>query len=229
MVIYYRRPYKTRDGRDASNPGYITWADSLSGSKLVDYETRGFTPLRKYGAINSVARTAELKRRTDEGEVISQAERLWGPILSHPDGPSEFTKEQIFAMRWHKPEDVPVKGTVFPQLQGEKIRELKCPECSRAAFIDHVAHEGVMLLGIHLRIHHNWDRTALNAYGDRKDIDFNDVDSGGGLVQETTFGEAPVAPDMACSQCDETFEGKMAAARKAKHEKTHVALEVSTV
>ena len=39
-VIYYRKPN-----------GWITWADSESGTKLRDFSIRGFQPLFNYGAI----------------------------------------------------------------------------------------------------------------------------------------------------------------------------------
>ena len=41
-VIYYRKPN-----------GWITWADSESGTKMRDFAIRGFSPMLKYGAITS--------------------------------------------------------------------------------------------------------------------------------------------------------------------------------
>lgn len=173
-VIYYRRPV---DGEH--NAGWITHADSISGTKFRDFVSRGFEPLMKYGRINSKVNEAK-------------GWGIWEPILSHPDGPAEFPLEQIVISRWYKPKsrggECPIP-TRFPQLLGVKIVEYKCPECSRAPFPE-LKKDGVVLvsavadLGNHLRIMHKWDRLSLLGYGDRVGIDFNAIDARTDIVYE---------------------------------------------
>lgn len=180
QVIYYRRPEFDRDGNRAENAGWITWGDSTSGTKLRDFQVRGMTPLFKYGVINSKA-----NQKYAEEHDISPDKSVWVPILRHPDGPAEFPIDQVLTLRWYRPENCPVPGTVFPQLSGVKVKEYRCPECKRPPFVDN--HDGVGAvygLATHLRIMHGWDRVALMAYGDRIGVDFNSVDVLAQLVSE---------------------------------------------
>ena len=135
-VIYWRKPN-----------GWITWADTESGTKMRDYSRRGFEPLWKYGNFNV------------DGYPGSPVQ-IWERILSHPDGPAEFPVEQVVSLRWYN--QPPVPGVRFPQLTGLKIKEYRCPECDRAPFVHVVSMpkmpSGIMGLGNHLRIHHDWDR-----------------------------------------------------------------------
>ena len=169
QVIYYRRPPEGED------PGWIIWSDSISGTKLRDMIVRKFEPLFKYGTINQGAMHDRL------ADVVGA---IWEPILKHPDGPAEFPVSQVVTYRWYNDDDCPVKGIVFPQLSGAKIREYRCPECNRAPFVDINGVGGTSSLGLHLRIMHGWDRSVLMAYGDRVGVDFNAADAGGLAVKE---------------------------------------------
>ena len=180
QVIYYRRPLVDRHGNKAENAGWIVWGDSTSGTKLRDYSIRGFTPIFNYGAVNS---TANIKYAEEHG--IAPINWPWIPILRHPDGPAEFPLDQVLSMRWYRPENCPVPDVSWPQLKGVKIKEYRCPECNRPAFVDNASGVGAVYgLGTHLRIMHEWDRVSLMAYGDRIGIDFNAVDVENKLVQE---------------------------------------------
>ena len=171
QIIYYRRPKLNKLGEPAENAGWITWGDSISGTKLRDFVARGFEPLMKYGSLNNKER-----RLRAEAEGWPPGRILWDAILTHPDGPAEFTLEQIMAFRWYRPEQAPVLNVRFPQLAGQTVREYRCPECSRPPFIDIEGVGGITGLGNHLRIMHGWDRVSLNAYGDRVGINFNQTD-----------------------------------------------------
>ncbi len=203
-VIYYRKP-----------DGWITWADSESGTKLRDFAIRGFQPLFKYGAITGYM---------DKEQKVPDPGSVWGPILRHPDGPAEFPVEQIVALRWHI--DPPIEGVKFPQLMGKekKIIQYQCPECSRAPFVelkvgDEVVLSAIKALGNHLTIMHKWDRLALLRWGDRVEIDFDAVDARQVLPYEyeekeeleDAVVETKTAEVVSCQSCGEKITGKLAA------------------
>jgi hypothetical protein len=236
-VVYARRPFLTRDGEKAANAGWITWIDTLSGTKLHDYQTRGFTVLNKYGKINSVQRERALENRLLEGEVMTprqyDAEYIWGPILRHKDGPAEFPLEQILEMRWYEARNCPIKdmepARLFPQLRGHKVKHYQCPQCSRYfAEVDGVG--ATRPLANHLRIMHEWDMANILNYGKAIGIDFAAVEFGTGGPTELTFGDEDEPLGEVCDDCGETFFGKTGKARLAKHVKeTHPAFELETV
>lgn len=187
QVMYYRRPLYDQYGNKAENAGWITWGDTTSGTKARDYMIRGFELLRKYGVIN----TAANEKLADE-EKIDANLRVWAPILRHPDGPGEFPLDQVLTLKWYRPEFCPIPGVVFPQLEGQKVREYRCPECTRPPFVDDIAGVGgIRALAGHLRIMHKWDRTNLMAYGDRIGVDFNKVDVTDVAVQEYSPDTTP--------------------------------------
>jgi hypothetical protein len=163
--IYYRRPQK---GEEA---GWIIVAASVGGSVLTDLSKRGFEPLWKYGQLK-------------DGET-----NKWKQILSHPDGPAEFPADQVMTFRWYKPEDCPIPGVNFPQLQGHKIIEYQCPECSRPAFVAMDGVGGIEHLARHLRLIHSWDRPSLVKYGEEAGVNFDAIYSHVQRVHE--FGEEP--------------------------------------
>lgn len=190
QVIYYRRPLKNRQGQPAENPGWITWGDSLSGTKLRDYVRRGFEPLMDFGTINTTQRMQRAYgSKTSEAEGGWTNDRwLWEPILSHPDGPAQFPVSQILAFGWHHPERCPVPDVVFPQLVGKKVKEYRCPErCGRAPFVEYDGFGAIGPLATHLRVMHEWDRTALIAWGQSVGIDFNKPDVGGELISDFSY------------------------------------------
>jgi hypothetical protein len=235
-VIYYRRPFLTRDGDAAENAGWITWADSLSGTKLRDYEYRGFTPLRKYGAMNNEDRlNVILARGKREGWTKRQFDNewLWGGILRHPDGPAEFPLDQIMAFRWYDPQHCPLRDVnpveLFPQLRGHKVKIHRCPQCPRTfAAVD--GYGAAEPFANHLRIMHEYDMVNILNFGQRIGIDFTGVHYGPtGEAKELTFGEAEDVEDaLTCGECGAEFKGKMAAARLAKHAKEHPVFEMET-
>jgi len=183
QIIYYRRPRTGLTGEPVENAGWITWGDSLSGSKFRDYVRRRFDPLMQYGVINS--REREMQR---VAERWSPGHYIWGLILEHPQGPAEFPLAQIVTWRWYRPELCPVPDVYFPQLSGKKLQEYRCPTagCNRR-FVDIEEVGGVSGLGSHLIISHEWTRTDLNAYGDRVGIDFNKVDVANLPVEEYMY------------------------------------------
>lgn len=225
-VIYFRRPFLTRDGEPAENAGWITWADSLSGTKLRDYEVRGFTPLRKYGQFNKEARlNRTIEKAQDENWTPRQfqSEWLWGAILRHPDGPAEFPLEQILALRWYERENCPLRDVdpvkLFPQLNGHRIKKHRCPQCRRT-FAEVDGKGAGEPFANHLRIMHDYDMTNILAYGEKIGLDFTGIEYGGDEAEELVFGE-PAAEELVCEECGQTFSGRMAEARLAKHVKAH--------
>ena len=198
QVIYFRKPVG-----DVENSGWITWCDSMSGSKYRDYVRRGFMPLEKYGVINTSdwdARNAGSKEmpKGDPSWPSDPQERrayyIWGPILMHPDGPAEFPVEQILSFRWYR--KPPIPDVYWPQLAGQKVREYKCPVpgCRRPAFVDIDEIGGVSSLASHLTIMHEWDWQTIMAYGERQSIDFNKADVGNLLVQDFEIPATPPPP-----------------------------------
>lgn len=195
-IIYYRRPRFTRDGEPAENAGWITWADSLSGTKRRDYETRGWVALTQYGKINSQQRENALANRIENGEQMTprqySAEYIWGAILRHPDGPAEFPLDQILALRWYEARNCPIKDVepaqLFPQLKGHRIKHYPCPQCNRS-FAEVDGSGAAKSFANHLRIMHDWDMANILNYGKEVGIDFAKVDFGSTGVVEMTFGE----------------------------------------
>lgn len=226
QIIYYRKPN-----------GWITWGDSLSGSKQRDFTLRGFEPLHRYGTINTVERDLRVFgskaspvavefRDLTPSEV--KARYIWEQILTHPDGPSEFPVEQIVAYRWYRPDNCPVPDAYFPQLQGHKIRELTCPEhCGRAAFVELDGIGGISTLRQHLRVMHEWDQANLQAYGERVGIDFNKADVEQIAIHDIEYDATPA--EAVCEECGAEFRGRMAAAQKARHMRSHPVIEVQTI
>ena len=229
QVIYYRKPDKGLEAK------WITCGDSVSGSKHLDYAKRGFEPLHKYGSVNNIQR--DLRAFGSKSSPVApefsntdslRAERYrWEQILTHPDGSAEFPIDQIIAYSWYRPENVPVTGVVFPQLQGLKIREYRCPErCGRPPFVDIDGIGGVTNLANHLRISHEWDRVSIMAYGERVGIDFNKLDVIDLPVQDYEPDAAAAAADFTCAECGATFAGSMAKARYTRHQNNHPQIEI---
>ncbi len=146
--IYYRRPDEGEQRR---------WIVVAGRQDMEDMSLRGFEPLWKYGLL-------------PEGEP-----NIWKHILTQPGGPEEFPAEQVMISRWYKDEDCPVPGTVFPQLQGHKVKEYQCPECSRVPFAALDGLGGIEPLGRHMRLIHTWDRASLVKYGEKVGIDFDAI------------------------------------------------------
>lgn len=186
-AMFAKRPMTGED------PGWIV---VISRSNLDDYLMRGFEALWQYG-------------------FIKEGEGLWERILKHPDGPAEFPVEQILQLRWWLPEDCPVKGIKFPQLEGHRAKGLKCPECKRS-FYTYDGLGGIEDLGRHLRITHSWPWPSLVKYGEKAGIDFEAIYSN---IEKTyefdggAIGEAPeeAPPDESglvkvgefdCDECD---------------------------
>lgn len=228
QVIYYRRP------RKGENAGWITWSDSLSGTKLRDFVRRGFEPMTKYGVINSGDRDRRafgagknFPPTPEFADLEPQAHRaryLWEAILSHPEGPAEFPIEQVVIMGWYRPEQCPVPEARFPQIAGKKIREYGCPErCGRRPFVEMDGIGGVGALRQHLRIIHRWDQSNLQAYGERMGIDFNKADVGELLIEDvaTEVVEEHICPD-------DGFKAKSAFGLQA-HERSHQKVAVETI
>ncbi len=231
-VYYARRPFFTRDGDEANNAGWITWVDTLSGTKTRDYEYRGFSILRKYGPLNDEDRLNEaLKQGSREGWTKRQFDNewIWGRILRHPDGPAEFPLDQIMTFRWYDPQHIPLRERkpveLFPQLRGHKVKIHRCPQCSRTfAEVDGFgAAEG---FANHLRIMHEYDMINILNFGTRIGIDFTGVQYGTVEARELSFGEEEESPSLKCEECGKEFTGKMASAHLATHLKTHPVFEL---
>jgi hypothetical protein len=178
VVIYYRRP------ATGAMPGWIIWGDSQDG-KRSDYVYRGFTPLPQFG-------------RLDFSDPAYAKYGVWGPILTHPDGPAQFPAQQVMTFRWYSEEGLRAScdgrdppRVKFPQLKGQVITEFACPECSSTSFLRPVG------LARHLRNHHEYDRAEVIALGRELGVDFTHEVMGKGR-QEFVYGyeEAePEAPD----------------------------------
>lgn len=231
-VVYARRPFLTRDGDPAENAGWITWIDTLSGTKQRDYEYRGFTILRKYGALNDEDRLNEtLARGKREGWTKRQfdGEWIWGAILRHPDGPAEFPLDQIMTFRWYDAANCPLRGVnpveLFPQLRGHKVKIHRCPQCPRTfAAVDGLG--AAAPFANHLRIMHEYDMVNILNFGERIGVDFTGVEYGANEATEIDFGEWADDAALRCPECGQEFKGKMAAARLAKHAKEHPVFEL---
>ena len=230
QIIYYRRPLRKPTGEVAEDPGWIIYADSISGTKLRDFVKRGFEPLMQYGVINTADRDRRMYGdKSNQREDMNKDRYIWEAILTHPDGPAEFPVEQLAAYRWYRPERCPVPDVYFPQLVGKAIKEYTCPErCGRAAFVAIEGFGGVSNLRTHLRVMHDWDQANLQAYGDRVGIDFNKADINSVAVADVPYGAQEVET-LACDRCDETFTGKMAKARLTKHKNNHPVAIIETV
>ncbi len=231
QVIYYRKPNKGLEAK------WITWGDSLSGSKYRDYVRRGFVPLEQYGTINNVQRdlrafgskSTVASPEFDAANPMAAARYIWEQILTHPDGPAEFPVEQILTYRWYRPEFCPVENVEFPQLVGLKIKEYRCPErCGRPPFVDVDGVGGVTNLANHLRISHEWDRISIMGYGEKVGIDFNKLDVIDAPVQE--YETAAIEyQEFTCEKCGQAFGGRMAKAHYVRHVRNHPLVEVEVV
>jgi hypothetical protein len=182
QVIYFRRPRSWPE-----NNRWITWGDSVSGTKLRDMVSLGFQPMFEYGVINS-------KENKERFPPNGNGQEIWGPILTAPDGPSEFPVDQILTLGWHRASQCPVPGVRFPQLEGKKITEYQCPQCRRKPFVDNGDGVAVKSLADHLLIMEKWTYDALMSYGDRIGVDFRTVGATEEIVTEYTAGEEETQP-----------------------------------
>ena len=175
-VMYYRKPKVHRDRKGFEEPyleaDWIGWGDTQDGKRLMLLE-RGWQLLPQFGVIH-------------DGDPAYKLYGPWGAILTHPAGPAAFPVDQIKAYRWYHPDQVPVPGTRFPQLAGEKIVEYACPECTRLAF-----HEPVHL-GRHLKNGHQWLPADLDRYSNKTGIDFAKAITPKG-IQEFVFTAEEIA------------------------------------
>jgi hypothetical protein len=205
-VLYYKRPNK------GWHPGWIVTG---SRSSLESFMIRGFTPLWEFGTIPA----------PQEGESWNE----WQHILKHPKGASQFPAEQVMELRWYIPENNPLPGLKWPQLQGHKVVHYPCPECEREfVMIDGAG--GPVHLARHLNMIHKWDRTSLTTYGDRVGINFNESFSS--LKKAYEFGiEEDGLANVGCDECDYVPAAGKSAEKAVRMHKlsAHKPLEVETV
>jgi hypothetical protein len=156
-VIYAKRPsHDVNTGRPLQNAGYVTWIDNDTATGAVFLKiAQGWKPMQQYGTITAYP---------DEG--ISP----WKQILEHPKGPAEFPVEQLLEQGWFDPakveRDTGVANVRFPQLRGQKITLIPCPDCTERTF------QKPLHLAIHCRNTHNYDRADIQALGRELGIDF---------------------------------------------------------
>lgn len=166
QVIYYRCPPVIKHtGERHEQAGWIICGDSQS-PKLADNVMRGYIPLSEFG-------------------FVKDSRNMWGPILSHPDGPRQFPLDQIIAYRWYHVDDLrrqwpglPARyqrdqdlARLFPQLRDPdlKIKEYGCPNCRNRKFLEPRG------LFQHLHNHHDFKTEDIFAWGEKMGIDFGDM------------------------------------------------------
>ena len=172
-VGYYRRP------RDWSSPLWIV-TDQTQPLLRVEKITQGFEMLPQYGFTPPPERDdprSGTKAAMHYGCAADNSRELWTPILSHPQGPSEFPAEQVMLFRWYRPEGLPgiMKGRqirfsqfeAFAKARGG-VKEYRCPDCNDITFFrpSHLAR--------HLHNSHGYDQAAIIALGTASGIDFNE-------------------------------------------------------
>ena len=173
-VIYYQKPAVFPDGKPNLEANWITWGDTQQ-HKAIWLMARGFKPLYQFGYI-------ETKHRETDPDSPFDQYGVWGPILTHPDGPALFPVDQIVAYRWYDPQHVgvdvgngrpaiPIPGVKFPQLRefvakGGEITVFACPECT-----DRVFHHAIALAR-HLRNRHDYQMHEIIALGKELNVDF---------------------------------------------------------
>jgi hypothetical protein len=105
------------------------WASEYKNRRKI-----GHQPLDKYGEFLKVNK-----------DGWNSSLEPWRRIFQHPDGPAEFSVQQIRELGWHK--KPPYRGVVFPQItEGSIPTELKCPTCGRGGLYserDLMAHETI--------------------------------------------------------------------------------------
>lgn len=200
-VCYYRTPQLTPNGAPHKQAGWITWGDTQEGVKLGKL-VRGQIPLeRPYGYIRA-------KAREEDPDGPFELHGHWGPILCHPSGPSEFPASQILAYHWYDAERLrqALRGQIpatlrtkvtdrgemvlWPQLSGQDLRVFACPECGDWRSLEAV------ILARHLRIHHDYDRADIIAFGTQYGIDFaTEINREGRVIRSYSFDLPTDAPE----------------------------------
>ena len=179
--MYYRRP------RDADEEAGWLIIAGTNAARIEDMVARGFEPLYTYGTIEDWER--------QKGIQVSTIGPLgpWQPLFDR-GGAKEFPVEQVVTARWYKETPVPGKDPrdLFPQLKGQKIKELQCPACKHPAF------HKISYLASHLQISHNWSLEKVFQYGERSGLNFDEIYVH--QEKEYSFGEAVASPD--CDECD---------------------------
>ena len=203
-VIYYRSPERLPDGRKYDQAGWIGWGDTQQSAQLAKLQ-RGWIPLPKFGYIQG-------KRRDDDPDTAFETYGPWGIILSHPDGPAEFPKEQIITYRWYEadnlrmslngniPPTLKVKNGLvqWPQLRGMEIVDYDCPECHN------VKRHKPVDLAYHMRLAHGYDRQDIVVLGGEMGIDFSKELVAGGRVRNTFAFEDEPEPEETAAEPEET-------------------------
>ena len=187
-VCYYRLPQRTPSGAPHKQAGWISWGDTQEGVKLGKL-VRGQIPLEQFGFIRT-------KRSEEDPDGPFELHGHWGPILCHRDGPREFPVSQIMAYHWYDAERLRIAlhggipstlrvrdGMVlWPQLSGQDIRIFACPECGDWRAIEAV------FLARHLRIHHDYDRADIIAFGSQYGVDFaTEINREGRVIRSFSF------------------------------------------
>lgn len=156
-VLYARRPtVDANTGKPLESAGWITWIDNdTQTGALWRKIALGWKVLNKYGEIHAYA---------------EKGVSPWTAILQHPDGPREFPVEQLMDFGWFDPQrverDTGVAGVRFPQLRGQTITQIPCPECSQRVFRKPIH------LARHVRNTHAYDRADIEALGKQLGVDF---------------------------------------------------------
>lgn len=201
-VCYYRTPQQLPNGGAHRQAGWITWGDTQDSIKLGKI-MRGYLPLEQYGYIRS-------KANDEAPDGPYETYGHWGPLLVNPQGVRELPASQILAYHWYDADRLRMSlhgnlpptlrtayGTdgremvLWPQLVGTSLRVFACPECT-----DWRALEAVHLAR-HLRIHHDYDRADIIAFGTQYGIDFaTEINREGRVIRTFAFedGEEDLGP-----------------------------------
>ena len=192
---YYRR----------GDNGWVVVAATTPANRS-HYEYKGFTFMPQYGEFANGTTGGTKKESDARGVAWNPADEPWRLILQR-GGAKEFPVEQIIAFRWHvRP---PYREVKFAQLEGVKVYDFQCPECTKGLFSSTHEAEALSQLKTHLTTgvnnRHSYTPTDLRALATEWGLDFDTHRIGGNAVRvQQTVEELP--PNL--TPADELYDCK---------------------